>query len=176
MWQFIVISVDIRSYCPVQFKQRVEVSHIIVPTSRCSSMLVWASHAAPAPAPAPPAAAAAVHRQAGALQSAQARGERGESVVWDCEATSRAGGLLGVTLRLLKPCCLLQGLCWWGCSRQRLSWAKKQMVLLDHHRTGIEWRFLNDKTSEWAQSKFKLQLIWNLKLHRHRLARSYIIY
>lgn len=33
-------------------------------------------------------AAAAVHRQAGALQAARARGEREESVVWDCEATA----------------------------------------------------------------------------------------
>ncbi len=159
--------INFRSYCLVQFKQRVEVSHIIAPTSQCSSMLVWASHAAPAPAPAPapPAAAfAAVHWQAGTLHSAQAWRERGESVVWDCEATSRAGGLLEVTLRLLKLCCLLRGLCWWGCGRQRLGWAKNRLsylIVIEQEQNGNS---LMIKLSEWAQSKVKVRSIWNLKL------------
>lgn len=117
MCQFIKISI-----LDFLFKQCVEVSHVIVPTSRWSSRLVWCSHISRPPAPpAPPAFAAA-----GTLLLAQAWWERGVSVVWDCEATSWAGGLLQITLRLLWSCCPLWGLCWWRCGGQRLGWRQKQ--------------------------------------------------
>lgn len=142
MCQFIRISI-----LDFLFKQCVEVSHIIVPTSRWSSRLVWCSHISRAPAPpaspAPPAFAAA-----GALLLAQAWWERGVSVVWDCEATLWAGGLLQITLRLLWSCCPLWGLCWWRCGGQRLGWRQKQkknkhtvqIVSLVFNRTEMERR------------------------------------
>lgn len=56
-----------------------KMSLIIVLTILCSSRLFRDSHTAPG--------RAAVHWQAGTLQSAQAWGDRGQSVVWECEAT-----------------------------------------------------------------------------------------
>lgn len=97
--------------------QCMKVSHITLLTTWCGRGLVWAGPTALAPVPpaaAAAVAAAAVRRKAGALRSAQARRRRGESVVWDCEATWRASGLLGVTLRPPQPRCPL-----WG--RQRLG-------------------------------------------------------
>lgn len=77
------------SHSSVLFKLRL----INVLTTLWSSRLFRGGRAAPAPA--------AVHGRAGALQWAQAWGERGEPAVWDCEATLWAGGLLRVTLTLL---------------------------------------------------------------------------
>lgn len=79
---------------PVLFKLTLcKISHIFVLTTSCCSGLFRGGRTAPA--------LAAVHRRAGALQSAPARGERGESVVGDCEATLWTGGLVRAILRLL---------------------------------------------------------------------------